>query len=165
MFLSLSAILIFNFGGEIKDSVKSLLKFPILWGVILGILLNFLNISIGGVLDTTINYLAAAAVPLIMISLGLSLQFKGIQEGIKSTSLVAFFKLIISPILAVFMLGFLSFSGLEHSVGITEAAMPCSMLTLVLAIEHDLDFKLTANCIVISTVISLITVPILIGIL
>jgi len=165
MFLSLSAILMFNFGGKIIDSVKSLLRFPALWAVLVGLLFNFLNVSIGEILDITINYLASATIPLIMISLGLSLQFKGIEEGIKSTSLVAFFKLIVSPILAFFMLGLLGFSGFEHSVGIIEAAMPCSMLTLVLAIENDLDFKLTANCIVISTIVSLITIPLIMGFL
>lgn len=165
MFLSLSTILMFNFGGKIKDSVKSLIRFPTLWAVIVGILFNFLNIPIGEVLDITINYLAAATIPLIMISLGLSLEFKGIKKGIKSTSLVAFIKLIISPILAFFILGVLGFSGLEHSVGIIEAAMPCSMLTLVLAIENDLDFKLTTNCIIISTIFSLLTIPVLMGIL
>lgn len=165
MFLSLTVILMFNFGGEIKDSAKSLFRFPALWAVLLGILFNFLNISIGGILNITINYLAAATIPLIMISLGLSLQFKGIKKGIKLTSLAAFFKLIISPILAFFILVFLGFPGLEHSVGITEAAMPCSMLTLVLAIENDLDFTLTANSIIISTIFSLITIPVLMGIL
>ena len=165
MFLSLSAILIFKFGGEIKDSLKSLIKFPSLWALIIGILLNFLNISIGEILDVSINYLAAATIPLIMISLGLSLQFKGIKDDITSTSLVTFVKLIISPFLAFFVLGFLGFSNLEYSVGIIEASVPCSMLMLVLAIDNNLDFKLTANCIVISTVFSILTIPLLMGIL
>ncbi|MCL2157004.1 MAG: AEC family transporter [Methanobrevibacter sp.] len=165
MFLSLSAILMFKFGGRIKDSLKSLFRFPSLWAVILGIMFNFLNLPIGEIFDISINYLAAATIPLIMISLGLSLQFKGIKEDLKSTSSVAFIKLIFSPILAIFILGFLGFSTLEYSVGIIEASMPCSMLMLVLAIEHDLDFKLTANCIVISTVFSILTIPLLMGIL
>jgi len=165
MFLSLSTILIFKFGGKTKDSLNYLLRFPSLWAVLLGILLNFLNIPIGEILDISINYMATATVPLIMISLGLSLQFKGIKEDIKSTSSVTFIKLIVSPILAFFVLGFLGFSGLEYSVGILEASMPCSMLMLVLAIENDLDFNLTANCIVISTLFSLITIPFLMGIL
>ncbi len=165
MFLSLSAILMFKFGGELKDAIKSLFSFPALWAVLIGILFNFLNIPIGEIFDIAINYLAAATIPLIMLSLGLSLQFKGIKEGIKSTSFVSFIKLIIAPIFAFFLLGFLGFSGLEHAVGITEAAMPCSMLTLVLAIDHDLDFKLTTNCIIISVIFSLISIPVLLGIL
>ena len=165
MFLSISAILIFKFGGEIKNSLKSLFKFPSLWAVVLGILFNFFGIPIGEILDISINYLAAATIPLIMISLGLILQFKGIKRNIELTSLATFIKLIISPVLAVFILGFLGFSSLEYSVGIIEASMPCSMIMLVLAIEYKLDFQLTANCIVISTLISLITIPLLMGIL
>jgi len=165
MFLSLSTILIFKFGGEIKNSLKSLIKFPSLWAVILGILFSFLNISIGEILDISINYLAAATVPLIMMSLGLTLKFEGIKRELKLTTMVVFIKLIISPILAIFVLGFLGFSSLEYSVGIIEASMPCSMIMLVLAIEHDFDYNLTANCIVISTLFSLITIPLLMGIL
>ena len=165
MFLSISAILIFKFGGEIKNSLKSLFKFPSLWAVVLGILFNFFGIPIGEILDISINYLAAATIPLIMISLGLILQFKGIKRNIELTSLATFIKLIISPVLAVFILGFLGFSSLEYSVGIIEASMPCSMIMLVLAIEYKLDFQLTANCIVISTLFSLVTIPLLMGIL
>ncbi|MDR2966318.1 MAG: AEC family transporter [Methanobacteriaceae archaeon] len=155
----------FKLGGKIKNSLKSLLRFPSLWALILGILFNFLNISIGEIIDISINYLAAATIPLIMIFLGLSLQFKGIKKDIKSTSLVAFIKLIISPVLAFFILGFLGFSNLEYSVGIIEASVHCSMLMLVLAIDNELEFKLTANCIVISTIFSLITIPVVMGIL
>jgi predicted permease len=165
IFLSLSAILIFKFGGEMKDSLKSLLRFPALWAIILAILFNFFNLPIGEIPDITLNYLAAATIPLIMISLGLSLKFKGIKKDILSTSSVAFVKLIISPILAFFVLGFMGFSSLDFSVGIMEAAMPSGLLMLVLAIEHDLDFELTANCIAISTVFSIITIPLLMGIL
>jgi len=164
MFLSLSAILMFKFGGNIKDSLKSLFKFPSLWAIVLGILFNFLNVPIGEILDISINYLSAATIPLIMISLGLSIEFKGIKNDIKSTSWVVFTKLIVSPVLAIFALKFLGFSTLNYSIGIIEASMPCSMLMLVLSIEHDLDFKLTANCIAISTIFTLVTIPTLLKI-
>lgn len=49
LFLSLSIMLIANFGGNIKDVFKRILGFPVLWAFILGITFNLLNIPIGNI--------------------------------------------------------------------------------------------------------------------
>ena len=55
--------------------------------------------------------------------------------------------------------------GLERQVTIIEAAMPSAMLSLVLAITYDLDIKTAAACIFASTILSLITIPLILLIL
>lgn len=87
LFLSLSILLIANFGGNIKDVFKRILGFPVLWAFILGITFNLLNIPIGNIPASIIGYLSAAAIPIIMISLGLSLQFKGLKNNLKIAGL------------------------------------------------------------------------------
>ena len=59
----------------------------------------------------------------------------------------------------------LGVSGLNSKVIITEAAMPSAMLSLVLAITYELDIKAVSACIFLSTVLSMITLPIIITIL
>ena len=55
-----------------------------------------------------------------------------------------------------------SLHGLEGTVTVVEAGMPSAMLSLVLAASYDLDINAAAACIFMSTVISMVTLPILI---
>ena len=165
MFISLSIILMVNFGGTLREVAKSILKFPPLWAFIMGISFNLLNISIGGVASDVLGYLASAAIPIIMISLGLSLRFKGLKRNLNLAGLTVIVKLLIGPIVAAIALTFFGLSGLEHNVAIVQAAMPSGMLTLVLAVNYKLDFNLSADCAIITTIFSLITLPIIIGII
>ena len=74
-------------------------------------------------------------------------------------------RLIISPIIAFSLVYFFGLSGLGGTVTVVEAGMPSAMLSLVLAASYDLDINAAAACIFMSTVISMITLPILIYIL
>lgn len=165
MFLSLSVILMINFGGTLKDVIKRILSFPVLWAVILGICFNMLNIPIGVIANNVIGYLAAAAIPIIMISLGLSLQFKGLKKNLKFAGLDVIVKLLIAPIIAFILVTLVGLSNMEYIIAIIESAMPSGMLTLILAVNYKLDFNIAADCVIFTTIFSLITFPIVIGIL
>lgn len=165
IFLILSFILILKFGGTAKTAVRKITFFPPLWAVIVGLSFNFLNIPIGPVLDNTINYLGQGAIPLIMLTLGLSIDFNGLSRSKSMIVFTSIFKLIFFPFVAFLIVSFLGLSDLQYNVTIIEAAMPSGMLSLLLSISYKLDFQLTSDCILINTVISLITLPIILMIL
>ena len=81
IFLILSFVLVLKFGGTLKKAIRKILLFPPLWGIILGLTFNLLSIPIGPVLDKTINYLADGTIPLIMLSLGLSINLEGLSRS------------------------------------------------------------------------------------
>ena len=161
MFLLLSFVLVLKFGGTVKRAFREILLFPPLWAVVLGISFNLLNIPIGPVLDKTVNYLADGAIPLIMISLGLSIELGGLARSKAMVIFTSIIKLGVFPLIALIVVSLLGLTGLQHDVGIIEAAMPSGMLSLLLAITYKLDYELTSDCILINTVISLIRLPII----
>jgi auxin efflux carrier (AEC) len=165
IFLLLSFVLILKFGGTVKTAFKKIAFFPPLWAVVLGLMLNFLNVPIGSVLDNTINYLGQGAIPLIMIALGLSIDFSALSRSKNMIVFTSIMKLAIFPFIAFLIANYLGLINLEYSVSIVEAAMPSGMMSLLLAITYKLDYELTSDCILINTVISLITLPIIIMIL
>ena len=165
VFLIMSFILMMVFGGSIKKALKKILTFPPLWAVILGIGFNLLHIPIGSIPTTVINYLAGAAIPLIMIALGLSLRLNGLKWNFNTIISTSIIKLLIYPLVAFCVITLLGLTGLNHNVGVIEAAMPSGMLILVLAITYDLDFRLASDCIFTNTIFSLITIPIIISLL
>lgn len=165
LFIGLGIILLARFGGSKRDVIRRAILFPPLWGIILGLLANYFNVSIGFVVSDVLAFLSGAAIPLIMISLGLSLELRGIKEYLSDATFVSIVRLIISPALAVLIVSIFGLYGLERSVTIMEAAMPSAMLSVVLAITYDLDIKLTASCVFFSTILSLITLPLVLSIL
>jgi len=165
IFLILSLVLILKFGGTVKTAVRKISFFPPLWAVVLGLIFNFLNIPIGPVLDNTINYLGQGAIPLIMIVLGLSIDFSALSRSKSMIVFTSIMKLLFFPFIAFLLATQLGLIDLQYKISIIEAAMPSGMMSLLLAITYKLDFELTSDCILINTVISLITLPVIIMLL
>ena len=162
IFLILSFVMILKFVGTVKTAVKKITFFPPLWAVILGLVFNFINIPIGPVIDNTVNYLGQGAIPLIMIALGLSIDFSAIKRSKSMIVFTSIMKLMFFPIVAFVVATQLGLVDLQFKISIVEAAMPSGMMSLLLAITYKLDYELTSDCILINTVISLITLPALI---
>ncbi|MCR5025923.1 MAG: AEC family transporter [Methanobrevibacter sp.] len=165
IFLILSFVLSLKFGGSTKSAIKKIALFPSLWAVILGIMLNFLNIPIGPVLENTVNYLGDGSIPLIMLSLGVSIDLSGLTRSRNMIIFTSAMKLILYPIIAFIFASIVGLVDLQFKISIIEAAMPSGLLSLVLAISYKLDFELTSDCILIDTVVSLLSLPILIMLL
>ena len=159
-FVALSFILILIFDGTMDVAIKKIITFMPLWSIILGILFNIFHIPITSVGSTVVGYLAGATIPLIMISLGLSLNIRGLKNHFKEVSLASILKLVLYPLIALGVLSLLHITGFEHTIGFVEATMSSAMLGLVLAITYKLDWNLTSDCIFTTTLFSLVTIPI-----
>ena len=162
IFLFLSFTLVLKFGGSVKSAVKKIALFPNLWAIIFGFFLNLVNVPIGPVLDNTINYLGNGAIPLIMLSLGISIDLAGIKRSRSMIIFTSIMKLLFFPFIAFLIVSFLGLVDLQYNVSIVEAAMPSGMLSLILAITYKLDFELSSDCILINTAISLVSLPLII---
>lgn len=161
IFLILSFFLVLKFGGSPRTAVKKIAFFPPLWAIILGILFNIANIPIGPVLENTVTYLGNGTIPLIMLSLGISIDFGGIKRSKNMIIFTSIMKLLFFPLIAFFIVSWMGLADLQFNVPIIEAAMPSGMLSLILAITYKLDYELTSDCILIDTVISLVTLPVI----
>jgi predicted permease len=59
----------------------------------------------------------------------------------------------------------LGFSGKQKSVTILEAGMPIAITTFVLAEQFDMEKKMVANSIIITTIISILSVSIMLSLI
>lgn len=153
------------FGGNKKQVIKSGLTFVPLWAVIIGLIFNIFNIPLGYVLENSLEYLANSAIPLIMLSLGLTISFKDVRSYLFDTVFISFSRLILAPLILYGILVSCGFNSLMLQVSVLQSAMPTAMNSLVLAITYDLDVELVSSVIFVTTILSLITLPLIIGIL
>ena len=144
--------------------IKRLLRFPPFIACILSICFIILGIGVEDIpnfLVDTLNYLSRATVPLIMISLGLSLSPSSTKFGIKYGILALLIRMGFAPILAVIFSTLFSIEGLERDVLILQSSMPSAMMSLVFSLLYRLDVKLVASACFITTITSLVFLPIL----
>lgn len=168
IFLDLGSSLIFilgsmglalEFGGSYKNSVKTVLRFPPLWAFLIGIFIRLSNITVAPLGINVITELSNITVPLIMLSLGLSLNFKGIRKYLSKIRYVFSIKLFLYPCIGFLIGCILNLTSIYLNVAVVEAAMPSGMIILALMSEYDLDIELGSSCIFFNTISCLITIP------
>lgn len=165
IFVIFGMLLVSVFGGNRREVLKQSVSFVPLWAVIFALVFNVFNLQYGYVLENSLNYLGQATIPLIMITLGLRLDFNEIRHSLSDSLFVSFVKLIVAPVVMFLMLGFIGFGGLSFKVAVLEAGMSTAMNALVLSINYGLDTKLMSSMIFTNTVLGLFTLTALISFL
>uniref|UniRef100_A0A7C3WVW8 AEC family transporter n=1 Tax=Dictyoglomus turgidum TaxID=513050 RepID=A0A7C3WVW8_9BACT len=143
--------------------VKKVLNNPPLWGLILGFI--FSPYKLPDFLIDSLSILGKATTPLMMFLLGLS--FSKPQKNNRSTLGIfsgITLKLLLFPFLALILSRVLGLSDVPYKVTVLESAMPSMLTALVLALQFDLDTIFASHVIVYSTLISLITLNLWIGV-
>lgn len=110
-------------------------------------------------LTVTIGTLAQATVPLIMISIGLALEPVVIGEGLPLVAAATAIKLAVVPAVALALAYAFGVGGTLAKVVILEASMPVAMLSLIVGARYELDSALGSLIIVLTTVLSIATMP------
>lgn len=166
MVVAYGIILAKKFGGNAREAVKSIVTFMPLWAVIFGLAFNALNIdSLGYVVDSILDYLANATIPMIMLALGLSLDFGNVGDNLSDSIVVAVIKLAVAPMIIIALLSIFNIRGLPFDVAILEAGMSTAGNALVLAIAYDLDKDLMGSLIFTNVVLSVLTLTVIISLL
>lgn len=155
-----------KFGNENSNNsiIYELLKFPPLITGILSMVLVFFGFNVDsfpGFIIKTLGYLSNATIPLIMLSLGLSLSPKSARFGAIYGVIASMVRMGIAPLLVFALSTIFLIDGLEKNVLILESAMPSAMMSLVFAVMYELDVKLVASACFITTVVSLFILPLI----
>jgi hypothetical protein len=111
-------------------------------------------------IQNTLQPFGNMTVPLILFSVGTMLDFSTMHRSLPQALLVSGVSLLAGALIGVGVGMMLGTKGVTYDVIVLEAAMPVATLTPVLAENYELDLELTGTCIVVSTVVSLVTVPI-----
>jgi predicted permease len=151
---------------DIKGSLLSILKMPMIWGSVAGLLWQYLNLPLPENMYNAISLVADAAIPTIMITLGMQLaelKPSNLQWGKISLSLII--RLIISPVIAWAIARCLGTETLLEKVMIVSAAMPAAAITTMYALQYDSEPDLVSSITLFGTLLSVITLSILLTLL
>lgn len=146
--------------SSVVGMLKELRSIPALWAAFLAVLLNLSGVPVPSLIDGLLDLLARGVVPLMLISLGLSLRWDRSQwQTLPSVLPVVVLSLIVIPAAVYPFTGLIGLDDQWRSAVILEAAMPSMVLGLVLCDRFNLDTTLYATAVTVTTVLSLITLP------
>jgi predicted permease len=165
-----NALLVFTLGVYIaskkhwKESVREIFKVPLIYAAILGLLCNLLRIEVPEIIVRPLNFIGLMALPLILITLGYNLSRIKIAS-FPTTLLASFLRMGVGIVLGIMMAYLFDLSGILRSVVILNSAMPAAVMSSVLATKYDNEADLVSSVVFVTTIISLITIPLLLTIL
>ncbi|TQR18857.1 AEC family transporter [Psychrobacillus soli] len=145
------------------DILRSLLRLPIVHALILGALMNILDIGIPTFLRIPLDYLANAFISIALITLGAQLaqlDIKTIINKVILTSTIG--RLVLGPILAFGLILLMGLDGVVAQSLFIASAFPTSRNSSTLALEYDVEPNMAAQIVLFSTVVSCITVTVVI---
>ncbi|MGA9287884.1 MAG: AEC family transporter [Anaerobacillus sp.] len=169
-FLVLQAIIMNFFGvyyaargkSGLRMAIVSVLKMPPTYAVIVALIMNLGSFKMPGNLMSSVELLANASIPMVMVVLGM--QLAGISITNMDWSKVTYasiVRLIASPAIAFGLTLFLPMSDLMASVLIVSAAMPSAATTTIYAVQFDSKPELVSSITLMTTLLSVVTIPIL----
>ncbi|WP_455644932.1 AEC family transporter [Methanosphaera sp.] len=156
---------VLKFGGSYSKVVNRIVKFPMLWALVIALVFSVFQLPVPEVVSTVVGYLGDLTIPLIILFIGLSIDFNDLGDNIGLTLLASFLKLVLFPVVAFIVLKLIGLSGFDFVICMVQAAMPSAMISLSYIIEFDLDVNLSSNVIMFDTLLSLASLSILMSIL
>lgn len=139
---------------------KKLLQVPPLWAAILGCSLNLLNVPLDSNLEIILNLLGDTVIPLMLVALGLSLQWRSISaQQIRPLLVVSVIQLLLTPLLVWQLAKVVGLEGDLLSAVVLEAGMPSMVLGLVLCDQYKLDATIYALAVTVTTLLSVLSLP------
>jgi predicted permease len=145
-----------------KSSAREALSSPILWGSLIGFCFAWFRIEAPAFVLNTTRLLGNLSIPLMLITLGVSLA--GMRVTSVTRSLVASgLRLIVGPAVGLVLADAFELTGDARGVLILQCAMPVAVFNYLLALRYGRDAEDVASLIVASTLLSLVTLPLLLS--
>lgn len=173
-FMVLQSIIMNSFGvyyaargkATIAVALKAILKMPATYATVLALSLNVFSVPFPAQLFASIDLVAEAAIPVVMLILGMQLamiewkQFEWEKIGVG-----VFLRMIISPVIAYGITLVLPIDDMLRNVFIVAAAMPSAATIVMYAVRFDARPKLVSTITLITTLFSLFSITFILWIL
>ena len=162
-----SVIILFHFTLGIflakkKFSLDVVIKSPPVYAIIVSVIFLFFKIETPLFLENTTFLLTYATIFLVLMSLGIALT--KLKFSLKDSILVSLCRVILGPVISFIIIYYFNLSGFAAGVLLIQSAMPSAILNYLVGSMYS-PKKIVdsiASTIVVSTIISFFTIPIVV---
>lgn len=148
--------------ADFKTKCRNILLNPCIITVFLGLARRISGFPVPSFLDTAIGNIGAVTSPLSMMVIGtmmIGVPWKKLLEP--SLFYLAFIRLIALPMVALLILNIIRVEPMLAGVSLILTGMPAGSTSALLAAKYGADEDYASRCIVTTTILSLVTIPLL----
>ncbi len=148
--------------GAGKLNLKTALLNPGIIGLGVGLPIYFLKISLPAVISEPISFLSSLNTPLAMLVIGSYIARVDFKSFISDFSVykMAFLRLVVCPALYLAVLLLIRPESDLFISSLIQAAAPVAANAVLFSVEYHCDSELASKTVAVSTVLSIITIPI-----
>ena len=164
---NISAIILLTYYSEAEDKTISfidifikILKNPMIAGVVVGAIFNFLQLPVYQGVDKAIEMVAKISTPMSLILIGASLNFESSKSDFKLMFISAFIKTVIAPALLIPIGVKLGFTNMELGIAYVFWATPCAANCFIFTKQMKSDYEFASKVITLSFIMSILTYPV-----
>ncbi len=151
---------LFTDSVDFKSSLKKTLLHPCIVSVFIGILIMIFNIKFPLAVTETVLLISKSSNCISMLAIGAILADCEWHKLLDFPTVVyTSLRLIILPLTVYFVLNLLNIDNLLISISVLLTAMPCSCTCAILAQKYDYDYKFAAKLVLVTSLLSIITIP------
>jgi hypothetical protein len=147
------------------QALAGIIRVPAVYGVAAAIVVMSTGLPLPSMVMRPVGLLSDAAVPVMILVLGMQLERAVRPERPLLVALAAFLTLVVSPLMALGLSHLLQLSGPARQAALVEAAMPSAVINTILALEYDIAPTFVTSVVFVSTILSPVTLTILIAFL
>lgn len=138
----------------ILQALKGLLRLPAPYALVLAMIFLSQGWQLPLAIDRTVTIFSNAAIPTMMLLLGIQLQSAHWVGQTKALALATTMRLVVSPILAIGFSRLWGISGSAYQASVLQSAMPAAIFNTVIATEFDVEPSFVTAVVFATTVIS-----------
>lgn len=146
-------------------TLKSVLTNPVVVAILSGTVFGMSGVALPAVLDTTLGMVAGMAAPLALIALGMGISRYRVREGLPLASAIIVIKLLVQPLVVWAIARAIGLPPLETQVVVLLASIAVGVNVYLMASQFQVLQGAVAASIVLSTLASSITTPLLLALL
>jgi predicted permease len=141
-------------------SLKKIILSPVLLSLIFSLIILFYKIEMPNFFNSITKILSGFVIPLVLLSLGISLSKINIKK-LKIGLILGSFKLISGPFIGLLVVYLLKLDGNVAKVVILQASMPAAILTYLIAAQNNSYDQEIGTAVFVSTIGSAFSIPII----
>ncbi|GHV34074.1 transporter [Clostridia bacterium] len=154
-------------GSANKEAFKKVLKNPAIAAIVVGVVIFLTGFQLPEIIGKPIEYFAGVTTPLAMVVAGITIAGAKLKELFTSPRLyyISAVRLFVVPLAALGVSALMALpfgiSELVIKVNFLAAACPTATMCVMLALEHGRDSALAARIFALTTILSLVSIPLL----
>jgi predicted permease len=145
-----------------KGNLASLFRQPVLWATLIAVLLVTMGWQLPAWLDNTTRLLGGFTIPLMLITLGVSLASLKISEW-KFSLLFSATRVLGGFLVAIIVASVLGLDRVERGVLILQSSMPVAVFNYLLAVRYGKSPGEVAGMVVLSTLMAFLLLPFIVN--